>query len=338
MARRDIIVIGASLGGVDALPRLVGSLPPDLGAAVFVVLHIPPNSPDLLAARLNSVGPLPAVSAVDGQVIVPNRIYVAVSDRHLMIEGDQIRLSLGPRESHARPSIDVLFRSAAYYCGSRVIGIVLTGTLDDGTAGLWAIKDRGGMAIVQSPEEAAYPSMPRSALRHVNVDYTLKLAEIADVLRVLTASETHEEGRRMPHEKLEIETRIALEDNALEIGVRALGTASFYTCPDCSGTMIAIQDGSFLRFRCHTGHAHTANSLAEHALPKIEGTLWSALAQLEEREVLFQELERRARDDSSLNLAADYAREASETRRLLLRVREVVLDPVLSRGKREVRT
>src|SRR5262249_42670923 len=185
MAHRDLIVIGASLGGFDALPRLVEGLPEDLPAAVLVVQHISPNAPSYLAERLNRAGPLQATQAIDGERLRPGRIYVGVPNRHLMIEHDQIRLSRGPKESHARPSIDVLFRSAALYAGPRAIGLILTGRLDDGTAGLWAIKDRGGIAIVQSPQEAAHSSMPESAIAHVAVDYTLPISDIPNILRSL---------------------------------------------------------------------------------------------------------------------------------------------------------
>src|SRR5215475_768725 len=186
MAHRDIIVIGASAGGVDALTRLAAGLPRDLAAAVLVVTHMPAGSPSRLAEQLDAAGPLRAARAVDGEPIVANRFYVAVPDRHLIIEGTRIRLSHGPRESHARPSVDVLFRSAAFSRGRKVVGVVLTGMLDDGTAGLWAIKDRGGVAIVQSGEDAEYPSMTASALKHVKVDYTLPISDIPNILRSLT--------------------------------------------------------------------------------------------------------------------------------------------------------
>ncbi|MBV9697331.1 MAG: chemotaxis protein CheB, partial [Gammaproteobacteria bacterium] len=176
--RRDLIVIGASAGGVEALSELVGHLPQDLAAAVVLVLHTSPDHPSLLASILGGKSTLPVHEAQAGQKLEPGTVYVAVPDRHLMIEGNRLRLTRGPRESRARPSIDVLFRSAALARGPGTIGVVLTGALDDGTAGLWAIKDRGGVTVVQSPHEAAYPSMPQSALRHVAVDHVVPVRDM----------------------------------------------------------------------------------------------------------------------------------------------------------------
>ncbi len=332
MAHRDIVVIGASLGGVEALPQLAAALPQDLPAAVLVVLHMAPDARNYLAERLDAAGPLSAKPAVNGEPLESGRIYVAVPDHHLMMEGDRVRLTRGPRESHARPAVDVLFRSAAYYGGPRVIGIVLTGMLDDGTAGLWAIKDRGGVAIVQSPEEARYPSMPRSALRHVKVDYTLQLADIPNVLRSLTRERIEVQGRSM-NEKLKVETRIALEEHGSEPGVRALGSPSFYTCPECHGSMVAIVEGSIKRFRCHTGHAYSGAALLHQTLPNIEATLWAALAQAEERQALLKELA----NGTSLPAegAQDYDREARDMQALAGKIRGLVGDPLFDRSERD---
>lgn len=331
MPHRNIIVIGASLGGVEALPQLIGALPRDLGAAVFVVMHMTADAGDYLPRQFNKIGRLPAALAEDGEPIRMNRVYCAVADRHLMIEGEHVRVSHGPKESHARPSIDVLFRSAAFAKGDRVIGVLLTGVLDDGTAGLWAIKDRGGIAVVQSPDEAAYPGMPLSALQHVRVDHVVKIAEMPAVLASLTAAPpvTSMEGD-MTDEKLRIENRIALEDNAIELGIRELGAPSFFTCPECHGSMVAIKNGTFLRFRCHTGHGFTARSLSEEGRQQIEKTLWAALAQLEEREVLLGEMGQSARGLEAGAEAADrYAMERDETHRLVKRLRDLLTDPAL---------
>jgi two-component system chemotaxis response regulator CheB len=331
MPVRDIIVVGASLGGVDALQRLASHLPGDLKATVLVVLHVPPNAPSLLPELLSAAGPLRAMPARDGQELTPGHIFTAVPDRHLIIEGDRMRLSRGPRENHSRPAVDVLFRSAALYGGRRVIGVVLTGLLDDGTAGLWAVKERGGVAIVQSPEEAAYPSMPSSALRHVQVDYTLKLHEMGEKLGALTKEAVGEhEGRGMSNRNIEIETSIALEDNALERGVRSLGVPSFYTCPDCHGSMVAIEEGSLRRFRCHTGHAYSTNALSYHSLMQSEKNLWTTLALLEEHEALLREAEQRAREHSSEEVARECAVRAEETRRLRLQIRQLAMSPFFS--------
>jgi two-component system, chemotaxis family, protein-glutamate methylesterase/glutaminase len=326
MPHRDLVVIGASAGGVEALTRVAAGLPPDFPAAVLVVLHVPPYAESRLAERLDAAGPLTAGAAVDGESILPSRIYVAVPDRHLMVEGRRIRLSRGPRESRSRPSIDVLFRSAAFSAGQRVIGVVLTGMLDDGTAGLWAIKDRGGVAIAQSPEEAEYPSMPSSAAQHVALDYTPRLEELPAVLQSVTREEVSLMEGSMRSGKLEIENRIALGDDGLESNVRALGAPSFYTCPECHGAMVAIEEGSGKRFRCHTGHGFTAAALAQDGLPVIEQTLWTALAQLEEREILLAELEQRARAEGDARAAAQLAARASEARRIATQMRQLAQD------------
>jgi two-component system, chemotaxis family, protein-glutamate methylesterase/glutaminase len=330
VANRDTIVIGASAGGVEALPKLISGLPADLGAAVFVTMHMSARDSGFLADRFNFVGNLPATRAVDGELIQKNHIYCAAADRHLMLQGNRVRLSSGPRESHARPSIDVLFRSAAFERQERVIGVVLTGMLDDGTAGLWTIKDRGGLTIVQSPEEAPHPSMPESALRHVQVDHVLKIAEIPAVLASLVKAPITERKIGMPDEKLRIENQIALDNNALELGVRKLGAASFYTCPECHGSMVAVKDGSFTRYRCHTGHGFTPSALSTHSRQNVEKTLWSALAQLEEREVLLEEMQRTVRDLSGAGQTTDaYGAERHEVQRFAKRLRQLLTDPAL---------
>ncbi|HET8699441.1 MAG TPA: chemotaxis protein CheB [Gammaproteobacteria bacterium] len=331
MPHRNVIAIGASMGGIEALPKLIGGLPEDLGAAVFVVMHIAAGGGQYLPERINRVSKLAAAPARDGEAIRANRVYCAVEDRHLMTEGDRVRLSHGSRESHARPSIDVLFRSAAYAKGNRVIGVVLTGMLDDGTAGLWTIKDKGGVAIVQSPNEAAYPDMPRSALRHVRVNHVLTLAEMPAVLTSLVAEQpaTSMEGG-MTDDKLRIENQIVLEGSTTDVDVRELGERSFYTCPECHGSMVEIKDGTFARYRCHTGHGFTARALSDEGRVQIEKTLWAALAQLEEREVLLREMEQSMRGMDAGSAAADrYATDREETHRLVRHLRELLTEPAL---------
>jgi two-component system chemotaxis response regulator CheB len=179
---KDVIVIGTSAGGVEALQTIVRDLPADLPASVFAVMHVAPRSRSVLPDLLTASGPLRAAHAVDGEAIMPGRIYVAPPDRHLIIEPGHVHLGFGPKEQHQRPSINVAFRSAALAYGERVAGVVLTGQLDDGSAGLWDIKRRGGIAIVQNPEDAAFPSMPLSALREIEVNYTVRLAEIGPLI------------------------------------------------------------------------------------------------------------------------------------------------------------
>ncbi|MET0657160.1 MAG: chemotaxis protein CheB [Steroidobacteraceae bacterium] len=174
--------MGASAGGVQALQMLASGLPADFPAAILAVLHLPPHLPSLLASVLKHSGPLITLDACDGIPIRAGHLYLGVPDRHLMVDGEVMRLTHGPKEHRARPAIDTLFRSAAYTQGKRVIGVVLTGQLDDGTSGLWAIKDRGGVAIAQSPRDASFPSMPMSALQHVDLDHVVDLATLPELL------------------------------------------------------------------------------------------------------------------------------------------------------------
>jgi len=209
MATRDIIVIGTSSGGVQALSTLVSDLSPALPAAVFIVLHVPSNVPSLLPRILARQTSLVVAHAVDGEPIKHGRVYVAPPDQHLLIETGHISLVHGPKENLHRPSIDALFRSAAHWAGPRVIGVVLTGARDDGTVGMRAIKLRGGIGIVQDPFEAPYPSMPLSVLRDVKVDYRVPLGEIATLLNRLAGKSVEDEGRYLVSDEIEIESSIA---------------------------------------------------------------------------------------------------------------------------------
>jgi two-component system, chemotaxis family, protein-glutamate methylesterase/glutaminase len=216
MVGHDIIVVGASAGGVEALQTLVCGLPFDLPATLFVVVHIPPDSRSALPTILSRAGPLPAVHAVDGEAIRRSCVYIARPDHHLVLDRGYIRVTHGPKENRFRPAIDVLFRSAAYAYGPCVIGVILSGQLDDGTAGLWAVKDRGGLSIVQDPQDTLYSSMSLSAMQHVSADYCLPLAKIAPMLEHLAGQSAAQEEAYPVSKALEVETGIALEDKALE--------------------------------------------------------------------------------------------------------------------------
>lgn len=290
MPNKDIVVIGTSMGGIEALKVLVSSLPPDFRAATFIVLHTSPESPGVLPGILNRAGPLPASNATDLEPVVPGRIYVAPPDRHLLVERDLMRITHGPKENRFRPAIDPLFRSAAQAYGPRVIGVILTGLLDDGAAGLWAVKQRGGTAVVQDPRDALAPSMPRSALSHVEVDYCVPLTEIASLLSYLTSTPAEAEGEYPVPEEMKIEVSIAEEDNALEAGVLKMGSPSIFTCPECHGALLEISEGDRSRFRCHTGHAFSHESLLAELNGRIEDTLWIAIRTIQESALLMQHL------------------------------------------------
>src|SRR5215204_2996760 len=263
MATRNIIVIGASAGGVQALLKLVSDLPANLPAAVFIVLHIPANAPSMLPQILGRAGELPVAHAIDGEKIEPRRVYVAPPDMHLLLEEQQVKLVHGPKENLHRPAIDALFRSAARVAGPRVIGVVLTGARDDGKVGMRAIKQRGGIAIVQDPAEAPFPSMPMKVMQEIKVDYSLPLREIAPLLNELARQTVEEEGRYPVRDDIEIEARIAeqrMESDELIASVEKLGKVSRLTCPDCHGALWEIHDQELLRYRCHVGHAFSAEA------------------------------------------------------------------------------
>jgi two-component system chemotaxis response regulator CheB len=241
-----------------------------------VVIHTSPEGPGLLSAILNRVGPLPATTARHGERIRGGHIYVAPPDRHLAIDGDQITLTRGPREHRFRPAIDPLFRSAAEHYGTRAIGIVLSGAMADGTHGLMRIKNAGGIAIVQDPEQAKAPMMPLSALQRVSVDYVLKSEEIGRVLTELVMNGHRNSGTKRggrstdPAPSPEHPNGDALETGTLP------GPPSPFTCPDCGGTLWELKEGALVRYRCHVGHSYSSNSLAVAQDVRLEDTLWSA--------------------------------------------------------------
>jgi two-component system chemotaxis response regulator CheB len=329
MINANTVVVGASAGGVEALRVLIAGLPATFPAAVLVVLHIPAHTPSQLHSILARAGSLPVTSAEDGEAIVAGHVYVAPADRHLLVEVGYLRLTRGPKENRVRPAIDVLFRSAAYSLGPRVIGIVLTGMLDDGTAGLWAIKDQGGITLVQSPEDALHPSMPESALQHVAIDYTLPVAAMPALLTKII----YDTAGAIPHaesaEAMRIETRIALEGNGLKEGIMQLGPISPNTCPECHGVLVRMQEGSIVRYRCHTGHAYSLQTLLADVNEKIDTTLWNALRVIEERILLLREMEQTARAMQDNVTAQQCAEQAHATEQQVQRVRELVLNDAL---------
>lgn len=281
MQAHDIVVIGASAGGVQTLIRLAAALPSDLPASIFVVLHqADRGAPSMLPSILERSGKLPAQAAVDGARFERGRIYVAPPDRHLLISQDHVRVVRGPKENRHRPSVDPLFRSAAWTYGPRVVGVVLSGSLDDGAAGLWAIKSCGGVTVVQDPAEAAYDGMPTSALMTVQVDYCLSVDGIALLLNELSHRPVN--GKFSQPEKLEIETQFASLDNDMS-DMNKLGDPSAFTCPACQGALWELKDGDMLRYRCHTGHAFSMDSLLAEQTEAAENALYSALRALEEK-------------------------------------------------------
>jgi two-component system chemotaxis response regulator CheB len=302
---RDVIVIGASAGGVEALKRLAAGLPADLSAAVFVVIHRADGPPSYLADILDAAGPLAAATAEDGQAFARGRIYVAPPDRHLLVGRDHVHVRRGPRENRMRPAIDPLFRSAAVNCSVRVIGVVLTGMLDDGTAGLVAIRRCGGVAVVQDPGSAEYPDMPRSAIRHAAADHVRPLHAIPALLREL-AAQPCPPPVEVP-QTLRMEALIAAQELGMDPDQNRLGKLSPLTCPECHGSMYEIHDeGGLLRFRCHTGHAFTAESLRAAQAESWERALYGALRAQEEQMALVRRMAQEARERGHLRSASDF--------------------------------
>jgi len=340
MATRDTIVIGASAGGVRALLALVADLPPNLPAAVFIVLHLSANGPSLLPEILARKCKLEVAHAIDGEPIRRRRVYIAPPDQHLIIEDGCMRLVHGPKENLHRPSIDALFRSAARWAGPRVIGVVLTGARDDGKVGMRAVQQRGGITIVQDPLEAPFPSMPMSVMRDIRVDYSLPLCEIAPLLNTLSREVAYEEERYPVPDDVEIESRIAeqqMQSDELIASVDSLGKISKLTCPDCHGALWEINDEDILRYRCHVGHAFTSEALNEGQSEMLEVALWSAVRALEEQMMLAQRIVVRARKANHERAAIMFEKRAREAeqhsgvlRQLLLRGEKGAIgEPVL---------
>lgn len=271
-----IVVVGASAGGVDAIRTLVGGLPRSLDAAVFVVLHIGAHKSNL-PWLLSRAGPLPAAHPFDGEAIGAGRIYVAPPDHHMLVERGRISLTKGPRENWARPAIDPLFRSAARAYKKDVIGVVLTGGLNDGTAGLFEVKSNGGLAIVQDPTDAASDSMPRSAIANVDIDH---MVPVSDIARLVGAAIDTRSSRAAPSQPvLEVEPLMELEMTAQF----TLDKPLTVTCPDCGGALRRTELGSLTQFNCHIGHVYTAEVMLAAQFLAMERFLEQAMRSLNER-------------------------------------------------------
>lgn len=317
---RDIVVIGASAGGIEALTGLVRQLPADLGASIFVVLHLAPDQKSVLPRILSSAGKLPAKHARDGEPIVADRIYVAQPDHHLLVHESHVRVVRGPRENGHRPAIDPLFRTAAYAFGPRVIGIVLSGALDDGTAGLVAIKSRGGLALVQDPNEAIVEMMPRSALENVDIDHVLPVSEMAALLPKLVG----EQPSNAPARTALLEVEAALQLNGSTDGKLKVGEPSAIACPSCGGVLNEVHEGDLLRFRCRVGHAYAPETLYQEQGLALESALWAALRALEEQASLGRRMAARARGLGQVKSAVRFDERAESSEQQARVVRETL--------------
>jgi two-component system chemotaxis response regulator CheB len=305
----DIVVVGASAGGVEALRTVCARLPADLPAAVFVVLHVPAIATSVLPAILERAGELPTAHAEDGGEIERGRIYIAPPDHHLLIQPGFMRVNRGPKENGYRPAIDPMFRTAASTYGSRVVGVILSGVLDDGTAGLAAVKTHGGRALVQDPASALYPMMPQSAIDAAEPDLVAAPEELAEVIAQLA----HE---RVPATMAPTDDPLLDEEEYIEIDRAAsdspqAGSPSGFVCPDCGGALWETEEESgLLRFRCRTGHGYSIETLAAEQTETVESALWAALRALEERAAMARRMAGRLRGRGSKTSAARFEAQA----------------------------
>jgi len=324
MPDHGIVVVGASAGGVEALVELAASLPGDLSAAVFVVLHLPATGTSALPEILRRHGPLPAAHVRDSEPIQPGRIYVAPPDHHVLVRTGHVHLSRGPRENGHRPAIDPLFRSAAREYATRVIGVVLSGALDDGTAGLLAIKSRGGIAVVQNPEDALYPGMPGNALEHAQVDHVLAAASMGKLLTRLLANLAEPPADPAP---TGMRVEVEMEGFSMEaFEGHHPGRPSGFSCPDCHGVLWQIKDGGLERYRCRVGHAWSPESLLTQQSEALEAALWVALRSLEERAALARRLAEPARRRGHAITATRFEEQAAEAQQAARLVRDLLLN------------
>jgi len=311
----DIIVIGTSGGGLEALDTLIGQLPGDLPAAIFIAQHMAAeNSGEALLHRLRRHRAFDCRLAKDGESFKQGRVYIAPPNNHMLVKNTKLLVTKGARENRNRPSIDPLFRSAAVSHTSRVIGVLLTGLLDDGTAGLIAIQKCGGLTVVQNPKDAAYPGMPESALTNLKIDHCVPISAMGSLLETLV----HEPpGKSKPIPK-DVRTEAEIAERVLSdvAAVTSLGKQVPYNCPECGGVLWEMNNPKVPRYRCHTGHAFTLSALLESQGEKIEETLWVSLRMFEERKNL-------------LNSTHDpfAVRRAKETQIHIDRIRAILLDP-----------
>lgn len=326
MEKRDIIAIGASAGGLSALTRLFGAMPKDCAPTVFVVLHITPNAHSVLPLLLNRIGWLPAFHPVDGEPIRPGHVHVAPPDHHLLIHRDRVLIRRGPRENRTRPAVDPLFRSAGVAFGSRVVGVVLSGTLDDGASGLRAVRRCGGIGVVQDPNDAEWPGMPQSAVDRGEADHVLPLDRMADFLARLT-TEPAPASPPVPFD-VATEAKIAEQEfTTVSDDTQTVGKPTTLSCPECGGGLSEIHDGPVLRFRCQVGHAYSPETMEAAQAESIEKALWVALRTHEDRVELFRRLADHARERGQNRLASTWDKQMQEARKNAELLRTVLSKP-----------
>ena len=285
-----IVVIGASAGGLDALAEMVQTLRKGLNVAYCIVLHLSRKGiGDFVVHRLSKATSMPCSLAEDKGVIQRDNIYIARPNQHMLLKDNKIILGGGPEENRFRPSVDVLFRSAAVSYSSHAIGIILSGMLDDGTSGMWAIKRCGGTCVVQDPNQAEYPEMPLSIINNMEADHVVTLDEIGTTIAKIVKQKR---GRKKSvPEEVVLESKIA-EKTAVSINaIEKIADTSVFACPDCGGNLWEMKDDIIKRYRCHIGHAYTEKDLVVKQAETASNTLWVALRMMEERKHLLRKLE-----------------------------------------------
>lgn len=307
VSHRDIIAVGASAGGVEALRALAQGLPEGLPAAVLVVLHVPRDATSALPAILNRSGPLPASLAVDGEPLEPGRIYVAPADRHLLVLDHRVRLSRGPSENGHRPAVDPLFRSVARAAGHRAVCVILSGARDDGAVGAHDIASRGGLVVVQDPADALFPSMPEAVLARLTADHIVSAAAMGGLISELVTMPIPDHIDLPPDSRLDDE--VAISNFARRTTDETAGVPAGYGCPDCGGGLFLMTDEPAPHYRCRIGHAWSPESLLDEQAVATEGALWTALRALEEKAALSRRMASkgaaRAYGDRYLRMADD---------------------------------
>jgi two-component system chemotaxis response regulator CheB len=310
MGNRDILAIGTSAGGVEALLSLAKAFPPSFPASIVVTIHLPMQFGSALDSILSRTGPLPAAFANNGQSINKGRIYIAPPGSHLLVEGDNLSLGIGPRENNARPAIDPMLRSAAACCGHRAIGVVLTGTLSDGASGLWALNQCGGVTVVQDPRDAAFPEMPLSALNRVEADHVVRLGDMPALLESLVHQPAGEPAAVPARIKYEVE--VARGGRSSMNDLDQIGRRSVLSCPDCGGVMWELEQEGLARYRCHVGHAYTAELMNLAVDESLRRALAMARRALDERFALTQKLQKDAVREGRAALAESWASRGRE--------------------------
>jgi two-component system chemotaxis response regulator CheB len=324
MANRDIVAIGTSAGGVDALLRIAETLPSDIPAAILMTIHMSSSFRSELDALLTRAGKLPAGFAADGEELVKGRIFLAPPGKHLLlVKGDTLKLGIGPRENNTRPAIDPMLRSVALCCGPRAVGVVLTGTLGDGASGLWAISQCGGISIVQDPRDAAFPEMPENALRLTEADHVVGLDGMAELLTELVNEPAGPRKAIPQHIRDEIE--IAQTGHSSMETMDRIGRRSLLTCPDCNGVMWEVNEGDLLRYRCHVGHTYSADVMQLAVDDGLRKALAIALRVLDERVALAGRLHENATKSGHRHMARDWAERRSDYERERDILRDVIV-------------